>query len=132
MKRFITGAVGATVLALFTPQLASAQTFFTDRVAFQAAAGALNTESFENIVVALPQPSLTFGGFTVTETNGTNVITSTDVNAVFGTTPVTDGNTAIWYDDNGSSLAEFVFGSSIQAFRSGCDRQKRWPHVDRR
>lgn len=116
MKRLVSAAVGATVLALFTPQLASAQTFFTDRVAFQAAAGALNTESFENIVVALPQPTLTFGGFSVSETNGTNAITSTAANAHFGTTPVTHGNTAIWYDDNNASVAVFNFGSSIQAF----------------
>lgn len=106
----------ALLLLSLAGQAGAAPVFYNSRANFQAAAGTLTAQSFENILVSLPQATLTFPGFTVSETNGVNAITSTAVNSVFGTIPVTDGNVAIWFDDNGDSIGTFEFGSPIRAF----------------
>ncbi|MFN5972394.1 MAG: PEP-CTERM sorting domain-containing protein [Microcystis sp.] len=97
---------------------AQALTFFNNRNAFNAAAGgSLSFESFENPNLPYPQPSFPFQGgtFTVTETNGTNFLTNTLVNGAFGSFPVTNGQGALWYDDNGPSVGVFGLNPSVSA-----------------
>ena len=89
--------------------------YYTDRSAFNAAAGSLNFESFE-VAPSGPQASFSFSGFTVEETNGTNALTNVLINSAFGTYPVTNGSGALWYDDNDNSIGVFTFASPITAF----------------
>ena len=114
MKRF--SATLALVAACSLPSVLSAQTFYTNRAAFQAAAGALTKESFEGMQQPVPAATLTFNGFSVSETNGFNALTTTESNSFWGSSSVTDGKNAIWYDDNDNSLSSFSFNQNIRAF----------------
>jgi hypothetical protein len=91
-------------------------TYYTNKAAFNAAVSGLGFESFEATNLPVPSESLTFSGFTVSETSGINAVTDVLHNTAFGTYPVTDGRNAIWYDDNDASIGNFNFSSAIKAF----------------
>ena len=114
MNRIFTLLACTTLFAAFAP-VAQCQVF-TNRVAFNAAAGTLNFESFEAAFSSAP--SVTFGPVTVSETNdsvGTNTIgQERDLNLVPGIP--TDGTGAVVYNDNGPSIVVFQFATPINAF----------------
>ncbi len=93
--------------------LASAATFFSDLASFQAAT-TTTVESFENAYAV--QPSFTFTGFTISETNGT----TNQIGAgtpPFSSTGVVSGTGNALYQDNGDSLLNFTaFSSPFTAF----------------
>ncbi|WP_455219965.1 hypothetical protein, partial [Kaarinaea lacus] len=65
--------LGFASYALVAGQVSAAPIFFNDRAAFDAAAGLLNFESFEGDWLN-GGSSASFGGFTLSETGGTNII----------------------------------------------------------
>ncbi|MGB7418040.1 MAG: PEPxxWA-CTERM sorting domain-containing protein [Erythrobacter sp.] len=100
-------------LVLIGVPASAAQTIYTSASDFSVAAGGgLSFESFENPETG---PTVTYPGFSVTESGGVNVITQTSLNSFF-TAATVDGSNSIWYDDNGSSVATFSFLTPISAF----------------
>ncbi len=100
--------VGSTALAL--------PMYFFDRTAFNAAlSSSLHFEGFET---AHEGPTVVLTDFTVEETGGRNGIANTLTNPAFGTAPVTEGQGAIFYFNNGNSIATFAFtiAGKINAF----------------
>ncbi len=111
MKKLLLASTAAAVLAAVPAN--AAHIVFTDRASFDlATGGGLAFESFE-----APQSGATVNylGLSVTESAGTNFITHTAINSFF-TGATSDGANSIWYDDNGSSLATFLFDAPINAF----------------
>ena len=108
-KKLIAGAVLAA--SLFASAAHAAPVFFTDRTAFEAATSGLSFQGFEDSQTG---PTVTYPGFTATETGGVNFITNTNVNSVLNA--VTEGAGAIWYDDNGGSILTFAFNAALNAF----------------
>ena len=98
----------AALAALAAPG-ARAQVFFTDRAAFNAAAGGgLSFESFETPFA--PAPTVNFPGFSISETGA---ISNTVFSDPFG---ATDGSLAAVYRDNDNSVSTFAFTSPVTAF----------------
>jgi hypothetical protein len=97
-------------------QAIAATTFYTNRAAFNMAVSGLTFESFEYANLPVPFESYAFPGFTLSETNGINLVTDVIHNSYFGNYPVTDGINAVWYDDNSNSIGYFKFNSGIKAF----------------
>jgi len=97
----------------------SAPVYYSDRTAFEAAAGGgLSFESFEEEFTS--SASVDFTDFTASETEGTNIgflvqlrnFASGSVSNAF-----TDGTGALAYTDNGDSIATFFdFSTPITAF----------------
>ncbi|GAA0466145.1 hypothetical protein GCM10009096_03510 [Parasphingorhabdus litoris] len=111
MKRYLLAGSAFALLSAVPAQ--AAEVIFTDRTAFNAAAGAgLTFESFET---AQSGATVNYPGFSVTESGGANFITHTSINSFF-TSATSDGANSIWFDDNGNSLATFVFDAPITAF----------------
>lgn len=78
-------------------------------------AGALGFESYETVPDTFA-PVYTFDGFSVQEIQGINAVTNTNINPFFDAV-ITDGNTAIFYDDNDQSLGRFFqFSADVNAF----------------
>lgn len=103
----------AVLAMLLAAHAGAAPAFFTDRASFQAAAGTLTTESFENVAhLGYPGPStLSLANFTLSETGSA----MNSVNRIFGE-GVTEGYTAIGYYDDGNSVGVFQFLAPIRAF----------------
>ena len=106
----------AVCFLLFTANpVPAAPVYFTDRAAFTAAAGGgLTFEGFEAAFAVAP--SVTFAGFTVSETNGIDALGQLrDFPALVA--GITGGTGALVYDDNGASISTFfAFASPITAF----------------
>lgn len=99
-------------------QSAKAQTFFTDRSAFQSAAGLLSTESFETAFGSV-QPTFTFTDFSFSAMEGsspTGAVARASLVPGFLGFGITNGVDALGYRDNGSSTGRFLFNSPIYAF----------------
>ncbi|MEP3226766.1 MAG: PEPxxWA-CTERM sorting domain-containing protein [Parasphingorhabdus sp.] len=111
MKKYL--FAGSAIALLSAVPAQAAEVIFTDRTAFDAATGAgLTFESFET---EQSGATVNYPGFSVTESNGFDFITHTSINSFF-TSATSDGANSIWFDDNGSSLATFVFDAPINAF----------------
>lgn len=91
--------------------------FYNDVTSFLGSAGGgLGFESYENAPNSTSD-TYNFAGFSVSETNGINILTNVAINGAFGNVPVTDGVNAIWYDDNNGSLSNFFsFAGGVNAF----------------
>ena len=115
--RKLPGLLIASTLAFCASTVSAVPVFYTNQADFLAAAGSsLGFESYE-VAPDTFAAQYDFSGFSVSETNGIDALTNVLINGAFGTTPVTDGNGAIWYDDNGDSLSHFFsFASGVNAF----------------
>ena len=107
------------LISMFTISAGTANAvpvYFTDRALFDAATGVgLNFESFENDFSTAA--SISFGGFTVSETNGVNILGQARNFPGLVDGAITDGTGALIYDDNGSSIGNFFsFTDSVTAF----------------
>lgn len=116
----IPNAIGGLVAAgmmICTSSAMATPMFFTDRISFQAASAGLSFESFET---PFSGASNAFSGFTLSETGGTNNVVQYPANTGLGVThgnaSVTDGTGSAWFDDNGSSIANFIFDNPTGAF----------------
>jgi hypothetical protein len=103
------------LVSMSAPPAAAVPLFFTNRAAFDAAAGGgLAFEDFEaDFAVAA---SVAFAGFTVSETNGINALGQLrDFSGLVN--GITGGTGGLVYDDNGSSIATFFnFTIPVRAF----------------
>lgn len=92
----------------------AATTIYNSRAAFNAAVGGgLATESFE--ASRTTNATLSYTGFTVSETNGDNAIAYSGAVSLVPAA-LSDGSFYINYDDNGASLLVFNFNSAINSF----------------
>lgn len=108
-------SAGALLCALAaTGSANAAQTGYTTRAAFNAAAGSgLAFESFE---AQRNGQTVFYPGVSISETGGSfNLIVHTSNNATFSAA-TTNGAFSIWYSDNGSSIATFSFAAPVTAF----------------
>lgn len=106
MKKMILAAmVGSTVLAA-TPAMA-APTIYTDRAAFDAAAGATLFESFEED--RRTAATQTYTDFNVSETNGSNLVY---INSYLG---ATNGMRSANIENNGTSIFSINFNKTAYA-----------------
>lgn len=107
-------AIGMAACLAFAGQGDAAQTVFTTRSAFNAAAGSgLTFESFET---QRNGQTVAYPGVSVSETAGSfNLIVHTSNNATFTAATTHLGN-SIWFSDNGPSVATFSFATPITAF----------------
>lgn len=103
------------VLAFLAAPIGAAPMYFSDRVTFDATTGgALNFEGFEGAWTDSSGVAV-FADFSVSETGGNNSLYGgTEAGgAGFSTT---EGTNSLWYDDNGSSIGSFSFGTAVTAF----------------
>ena len=114
MRRQILKVATASVAALLWSASAhAALVFFSDRAAFEAAAGGgLSFEGFETPWTSAP--SVAFSGFTLSETSG-NPNSIISVGSFPSVGMPTQGSRWAGYQDNGSSVATFAFASPINA-----------------
>ena len=107
----------AGFLASATLSVSAVPMYFDNQAGFlSAAGGGLGFESYENSSNNVSD-TYNYSGFSVSETNGINALTNVAINGSFGSSPVTDGVNAIWYDDNNDSLSNFFsFSSDVNAF----------------
>lgn len=92
--------------------------YFTDRTAFEAAAGGgLSFEGFEQDW-ATPVATIAFPGFSVSETGGANLLAQVrNYTPSYRDVFITEGTGALYFDDNGSSIGTFFsFVNPITAF----------------
>ncbi len=105
-------------IAMLSASVIAAPMYYTNRADFEAAAGALSFESFEEDFAV--GNSIAFDDFTVAESGGVNAIGQLrdfDQVGLGLNNAITDGTGAIVYDDNGSSIGHiYNFNSSINAF----------------
>ena len=116
-KKFLKKALmSVAAYGLLAGQVSAAPIFFSDRASFDAAAGALNFESFEDSWVG-GSASVSFDGFTLNETGGSNQIHhASDFLSGIGAS-ITDGSDAAFYQDNGASTGNFFsFANPVTAF----------------
>ncbi len=106
-----TTLLSAVILSAVAASAQAATSYYSDATVFAADAGSLSFEGFEGSTQN--GPTHTYTDFSVSETGGTNYITNFVSNPFFN--PVQAGSNGIWYDDNGSSVGEFVFNSTINA-----------------
>lgn len=107
----------ALLVVVVAPHVGTAApVFFTDRTAFESAAGSgLHFEGFEGPWTDSSGTAV-FAEFTVRETNGTNTLFHA-TEAGGNSFSVTEGVDSVWYDDNGSSVGNFFnFDIPITAF----------------
>jgi len=119
LRKSVAALVVVVMLAVWCCSATATLIFFTDRAAFDAAAGGeLSFESFEGS----PQQgaSVTYGDLTLTESGGVNYFTHTAVNSIF-TSATTDGQHSIWYDDNDNSVSTLTFGLASPVTALGFD-----------
>ncbi len=119
MRAFLTALILLAAVPSFTGSAQAVVTFYTDRDAFLAAAGApLFTESFESAPAGSAQ-TFTFDGFSVSETGddrGVNLLQTIDkTNTALGSA-VTDGNKAVMYKDQRSVGNFFDLNDTYTAF----------------
>ena len=99
-------------MARYKHKAMAAPTFYTDRAAFNAAAGSgLSFESFEDAFT--PAESVDFGDFTFTE-HKNNIYRTENDSSKFDV--ATDGQYALSYLDFGSDIGIFSFSDPIIAF----------------
>jgi hypothetical protein len=119
LRKSVAAFVVVVMLAVWYCSATAAPLFFTDRAAFDAAAGGgLSFESFEGS----PQEgaSVTYGDLTFTESGGIDWFTHTAINSLF-TSATTDGQHSIWYDDNNDSISTLTFGLASPVTALGLD-----------
>jgi hypothetical protein len=113
-----TMSVVTAAIAIVAGNAMGAPTFFTNRSAFNAAAGGgLNFEGFEGSWNDTVAGTAVFSGFSLSETGGTNnLFHATEAGG--GSFSVTEGIDSPWYDDNGSSIGSFFSfgGAPVRAF----------------
>lgn len=109
MKSLIT----LLVSLVWTCSTFAAPTYYTDRLAFEAAIdGGLSFESFEGIWGV--SDTVVFNDFSVSETGGINALAAS---SNIWPESVTDGTQSLWYDDNGDSIGTFFsFSNPVSAF----------------
>ena len=102
------------MLAVWCCSATAVPVFFTDRAAFDAATGVgLSFESFETPFSS--SATVAFSGFSVSESGGTNLIHHATTSNPW-ISAITDGDGAMFYQDNGSSIGMFFsFNSPINA-----------------
>lgn len=122
MKRAFITIVSFVSIFLFSGTSYAAIVYFTDRDSFNAAlSGPINYENFENTTYSYKPASQSVGGFSFTETKGTNHVVLCQRSDYWGSSYefinsfVTDGPKVMWYDDNGNSVGTFVFSPLINA-----------------
>jgi hypothetical protein len=98
----------ASTLAAGAAQAVTTTITYTDRVAFLAASGPATFEGFEGSGGGVASQS--FGAFTVSESGGTSNKVYLDNFA-----GVTEGSQAANIEDNGASIFNIVFSSSIKS-----------------
>jgi hypothetical protein len=98
----------ASTLAASAAQAVTPTITYTNRAAFLAASGPTTFEGFEGSGGGAPSQS--FGAFTVSETNGDPDTVYLDADA-----GVTQGSKAAEMQDNGNSIFNIVFNSSIKS-----------------
>jgi hypothetical protein len=104
------------VILAFASSAQAAPMYFSNRALFQAAVtGTLSLESFEG--PGQVAATHTYADFQVSETGGIDIITNYLANSSY-VQPVTHGQNAIWFDDNGSSIGTFFnfTGGGVYAF----------------
>lgn len=112
MKKLLAAALAVATMS--ATSAVAAPVFYTDRAAFEAAAGGLaGFEGFND--VRNPAPSHAYPGFTIGETGGFDSVVTTGANSFFSAA-TTEGSGSVWYDDNGDSLSTFTFDAAITAF----------------
>lgn len=113
----VLGPLVAAGMMICSSSVMATPVFFTDRSSFQAASSGLSFESFET---PFSGSSVSFAGFTLSETGGSNFVVQYPNNGglggAHGNASVTDGSGSAWFDDNGSSIANFVFDNPTGAF----------------
>ncbi|MEQ8800498.1 PEP-CTERM sorting domain-containing protein [Haliea sp.] len=116
MIKFICSAMMPFFILAALPSAHAAPMFFSDRALFDlATGGGLNFESFE--ADFLVSDTLPFTGFTASETGGTNGMGQLRDFPTLVPGAITDGSGGLGYDDNGSSLGNFLsFTTPITAF----------------
>lgn len=94
------------LICLFTTTASATPIFFSDRASFDAATGGnLSFESFESNFSV--DPTITFAGFSVSETGGSNGLGQARNFSGLLDGAITDGTGAIIFDDNGGSIGSF-------------------------
>ena len=107
------------VLGCCVENASAAINIYTNRADFLAAAGGgLAFESFEDS--AQTGAMVTYGPLDFEELNGINFFTHTSVNSGFGGL-VTDGQHAIWYDDNTNSTSTLTVNTVPASSAIGLD-----------
>lgn len=112
-KKTIVCLITVSSLLLFAASIASAvPMYFNDRATFDiATGGGLDLESFETAWTT--GPTISFSGFTLSETDGLNLVAQATSPSPF----ITGGEGAAWYHDNGDSITTFFnFTNPINAF----------------
>lgn len=104
--RLIAACLASTVVAS-AAQAVTPTITYTDRAAFLAASGLTVFEGFEQDRPSAESQS--FGAFTVSETNGSNTV------YLDGDAGVSQGSKAAEMLDNGNSIFNIVFDSSIKS-----------------
>jgi hypothetical protein len=120
MKKFLVLLYMMSSILISYGEASAVPIFFTDRTAFNTAAGAgLTFESFEG--PAQTGASVTYGDLTLTEFGtGINFITHTSVNNQF-TSAITDGSHSVWTEDDDQGAVDFTFGSASPITAFGFD-----------